>query len=81
MGDYNVVEPLRLEPRDIAKAGDMLMWATLRPDGRQLAAVGRGSNVTLHDLSLEPPRPDSWWATNRPSSAPSAAPTAASSPP
>nr|VFJ64322.1 MAG: WD40 repeat [Candidatus Kentron sp. FW] len=29
---------------------DMILWATLRPDARQLAVVGRELVVTLHDL-------------------------------
>jgi WD40 repeat protein len=38
------------EPRDIAKAQDELLWATLRPDDRQLAAVGADETVRLWDL-------------------------------
>jgi WD40 repeat protein len=34
----------------IATFADKPLWATLNPDGRQIAAVGRGSNVTLIDL-------------------------------
>jgi len=34
-----------------------LLRATLRPDGRQLAAVGREYVVTLHDLGPEPAEP------------------------
>jgi WD40 repeat protein len=45
------------EPREVAKAKDKLLWATLRPDGRQLAAVGREAVVTLHDLGPEPAEP------------------------
>jgi WD40 repeat protein len=45
------------EPRDLAKTKDMLLWATLRPDGRQVAAVGREQVVTLHDLGPEPAEP------------------------
>ena len=40
------------EPREVAKAQDMLLWATLRPDGRQLAAVGRESG--RHPLRPRP---------------------------
>ncbi len=42
------------EPREVAKAKDKLLWTTLRPDGRQAAAVGREAVVTLHDLGPEP---------------------------
>lgn len=45
------------EPREVAKAQDKLLWATLRPDGRQLAAVGREYVVALHDLGPEPAEP------------------------
>jgi WD40 repeat protein len=38
-------------PQEIAQAGDQLLWASLSPDGRQLATVGRGSNVSLYDLA------------------------------
>nr|VFJ73513.1 MAG: WD40 repeat [Candidatus Kentron sp. FW] len=31
---------------------DAILWATLRPDARQLAVVGRELVVTLHDLNL-----------------------------
>ena len=47
------------ESREVAKAQDRLLWATLRPDGRQLAAVGREHVVTLYELgpkSAEPRR-------------------------
>lgn len=43
--------------QELPRAQDRLLWATLRPDGRQLAAVGRGSNVTLHDLGPDPAPP------------------------
>ena len=39
------------------RAKDKLLWATLRPDGRQLAAVGREQVVTLYDLSPNPAEP------------------------
>ena len=45
------------KPSTIAKGQDILFWAALRPDGRQLAAVGRGSNVTLHNLGPAPAEP------------------------
>lgn len=38
-------------------AQDALLWADLRPDGRQLAAVGRESTVSLHDLAPDPAPP------------------------
>ena len=46
------------EPQDVAQAQDFLLWAALRPDGRQIAAVGREQTVTLHDLGPDagPPR-------------------------
>lgn len=37
------------------KSQDMLMWATLSPDGRRAAAVGRGSNVTVYPLDTGGP--------------------------
>ncbi|WP_295392705.1 hypothetical protein [uncultured Thiodictyon sp.] len=43
--------------QEVTKAQDMLLWATLSPDGRQLAAVGRGLVVTLHDLGPSPAKP------------------------
>lgn len=42
---------------ELSKLQDLPMWATLRPDGRQLAAVGREYVVTLHDLGPEPAQP------------------------
>jgi len=45
------------EPREVAKAQDMLLWATLRPDGRQLATVGRDQVVTLYNLGAKPAAP------------------------
>jgi WD40 repeat protein len=45
------------EPREVAKAQDKLLWAALRPDGRQLAAVGREFVVTLYNLGPEPAEP------------------------
>ncbi len=44
------------ESREVAKAQDMLLWASLRPDGKELAAVGRGES-TLHDLDTAPAEP------------------------
>jgi len=37
--------------RTIAELSDWPMWASLSPDGRRVAVVGRGAaKVTLHDL-------------------------------
>jgi WD40 repeat protein len=38
-------------PRELARLQDIPMWASLAPDGQSAAVVGRGSNVTLLDLS------------------------------
>ena len=46
----NLVEPSR-PPLEIAQAQDELLWASFNPDGREIAAVGRGSNVSLYDLA------------------------------
>src|SRR5262249_33549063 len=42
---------------EVAKAQDALLWATLHPNSRQLAAVGREQVVTLYDLGHEPAKP------------------------
>ena len=37
--------------RELPKAQDKLLWATLRPDGREVAAVGRGATkLLIYDL-------------------------------
>jgi WD40 repeat protein len=48
------VRDLDRPPRDIARVQDKPMWASLSPNGRELAAVGREQTVTLLDLA----RPD-----------------------
>ena len=44
---------------ELPKAKDVLLWAALRPDGREIAAVGRELVVNLHNLDAPdaPPRP------------------------
>lgn len=41
-------------PHELPQAGEALLGAVLRPDGREVAAVGREQVVTLHDLALTP---------------------------
>jgi WD40 repeat protein len=38
-------------PQEIAQAQDQLLWASLSPDGREAAAVGREQTVALYDLA------------------------------
>lgn len=49
------------EPRVLAQAQDMLLWATLSADDRQLAAVGRECVVALHELAAEPSTAEQRW--------------------
>ena len=42
---------LSLPPLEIAQAQDYLLWASFSPDGREVAAVGRGAVVSLYDLA------------------------------
>lgn len=44
-------------PRELAQAEDELLWAALRPDGREVAAVGRETVIALHDLAPTPGAP------------------------
>ncbi|MBL8528368.1 MAG: PD40 domain-containing protein, partial [Burkholderiales bacterium] len=47
---WDLADPTHI-PRELSQQADELMWATLRPDGREVAAVGRGaSTVSLHSL-------------------------------
>lgn len=38
-------------PQEIGKTQDKLTWASISPDGREAAAVGRGSSVSLYSLA------------------------------
>jgi len=51
-------DDLKQAPREIGRTQDMLLWAALSPDGRQVAAVGRDAVVQLFDTEqAAPPRP------------------------
>ena len=45
------LDDLNLAPQEIAQAQDRLLWASLSPDGQQVAAVGREQTVSLYDLA------------------------------
>ncbi|TAN47233.1 MAG: hypothetical protein EPN21_17985 [Methylococcaceae bacterium] len=47
---WNVDNPSR-PPQAIGQAQDSLLWASLSPDGRQAAAVGRDQTVMLYDIA------------------------------
>lgn len=47
---WDINSDLQQPAAELPKLADTPLWATFSPDGRQLAAVGRGSRVTLHDL-------------------------------
>lgn len=45
------LDDLSRPPQEIAQAHDDLAWASLSPDGREIAAVGREIVVSLYDLA------------------------------